>query len=49
VLIDLGDFDAEGHVSVVEVARRLRSALDVERVTKSSTASFRSSTSPFWN
>lgn len=31
---DLGEFDAEGNVSIVEVARKLRSALDVEKVTK---------------
>ena len=34
IVFDLSDFDAEGNVSIVEVARRLRSALDVERVTK---------------
>ncbi|HSN98355.1 MAG TPA: DNA methyltransferase, partial [Candidatus Nanopelagicales bacterium] len=35
MIFDLGDFDEEGNVSVVEVARRVRAALDVERVTKS--------------
>lgn len=34
MMVDLGDFDAEGNLSVVEVTRRLRDALDVERVTK---------------
>jgi hypothetical protein len=34
MMVDLGDFDAEGNVSVVEVTRRLRDALDVERVTR---------------
>ncbi|HUY31877.1 MAG TPA: DNA methyltransferase [Pirellulales bacterium] len=34
IVFDLGDFDVEGNVSLVEVARRLRDALDVERVTK---------------
>ena len=34
MVFDLAEFDAEGNVSIVEVARRLQSALDVERVTK---------------
>ena len=34
MVFDLGDFDAAGHVPVVEVANRLKTALDVERVTK---------------
>ncbi len=34
MVFDLADFDAEGNVSIVEVARRLQSALDIERVTK---------------
>ncbi|HEV3005230.1 MAG TPA: hypothetical protein VGX78_12255, partial [Pirellulales bacterium] len=34
IVFDLADFDAEGNVSIIEVAKRLRSALDVERVTK---------------
>jgi hypothetical protein len=34
IVFDLSEFDAEGNVSIVEVANRLRSALDVERVTK---------------
>jgi len=34
MVFDLADFDAEGKVSIVDVARRLQSALDVERVTK---------------
>jgi len=34
MVFDLADFDAEGNVSIVDVARRLQSALDVERVTK---------------
>lgn len=34
MVFDLADFEAEGKVGIVEVARRLRSALDVERVTK---------------
>lgn len=34
MVFDIGDFDAEGNVGVVEVSRRLRDALDIERVTK---------------
>ena len=34
IVFDLGELDAEGNVAVVEVAGRLRKALDVERVTK---------------
>jgi REP element-mobilizing transposase RayT len=34
IVFDIGEFDEEGNVSVVEVARRLRAALDVEKVTK---------------
>lgn len=34
LMFDLSEFDAEGNVSVVVVARRVRAALDVERVTK---------------
>jgi hypothetical protein len=34
MVFDLGEFDAEGNVPVVEVAARLKQALDVERVTK---------------
>ncbi len=34
MVFDLAEFDAEGKVSIVDVARRLQSALDVERVTK---------------
>ena len=34
MMFDLGDFDVEGNVSVVDVARKVRAALDVERVTK---------------
>ncbi|WP_165224676.1 Eco57I restriction-modification methylase domain-containing protein [Aquisphaera insulae] len=34
MVFDLADFDAEGNVSIVDVARRLQSALDVEKVTK---------------
>ena len=34
MVFDLAEFDAEGNVSIVEVARRLQSALDIERVTK---------------
>ena len=34
IVFDLSEFDAEGNVSVVDVANRLRAALDVERVTK---------------
>lgn len=34
IVFDLSEFDAEGNVSVVEVANRLRAALDVERVTR---------------
>ena len=34
MVFDLADFDAEGNVSIIDVARRLQSALDVARVTK---------------
>ena len=34
IVFDLADFDAEGNVGIVEVARRLQAALDVEKVTK---------------
>ncbi len=34
IVFEIGDFDKSGDVSVVEVARRLKNALDVERVTK---------------
>ena len=34
IVFDLSDFEKAGDVSVVEVARRLKNALDVERVTK---------------
>ncbi|HKI19236.1 MAG TPA: hypothetical protein VKA15_15225 [Isosphaeraceae bacterium] len=34
MVFDLAEFDAEGKVSIVDVPRRLQSALDVERVTK---------------
>jgi hypothetical protein len=34
MVFDLADFDQEGKVGIVEVARRLQAALDVERVTK---------------
>ena len=34
MVFDLADFDAEGNVSIVDAARRLQSALDIERVTK---------------
>jgi len=34
IVFDLGDFDETGNVSVVQVAGRLKDALDVERTTK---------------
>jgi hypothetical protein len=34
IVFELADFDEKGNVSVLEVANRLRNALDVERVTK---------------
>jgi hypothetical protein len=34
MVFDLADFDAEGNVSIIDVAKRLQSALDIERVTK---------------
>lgn len=34
IVFELGEFDESGNVSVLEVANRLRAALDVERVTK---------------
>ena len=41
MVFDLAEFDAEGKVSIVDVARRLQSALDVERVTKKFFRDFR--------
>lgn len=40
MVFDLADFDAEGNVSIVDVARRLQAALDIERVTKKFFAEF---------
>ncbi len=34
MVIDIGDFDLSGNISVLEVANRLRKSLDVEKVTK---------------
>jgi hypothetical protein len=34
IVFDIGDFDAQGNISIVEVAGRLRAALDIEKVTK---------------
>src|SRR5438876_318630 len=34
IVFELGEFDESGNISVLEVANRLRVALDVERVTK---------------
>lgn len=34
LVVDISELDAEGHLPIAEVAQRLRSALDVERVTK---------------
>ncbi|MCI0336010.1 MAG: putative DNA binding domain-containing protein [Acidobacteria bacterium] len=34
MVVDLGEFDAEGNIEVTKVARKLKDALDVERVTK---------------
>ena len=34
MVFDLADFDAEGNVGIVDVAKRLQSALDIEKVTK---------------
>jgi Alw26I/Eco31I/Esp3I family type II restriction m6 adenine DNA methyltransferase len=40
IVFELADFDERGNVSVLEVANRLRNALDVERVTKKFYAEF---------
>jgi len=40
IVFELVDFDERGNVSVLEVANRLRNALDVERVTKKFYAEF---------
>ncbi len=45
LVFEISELDPSGNVAVVEVARRLRDALDIERVTKNS----RISTLPFWN
>lgn len=34
LVIDISELDAEGHLPITEAARRLKAALDVERVTK---------------
>jgi len=34
IVFDLSEFDTQGNVSIVEVASRLRAALDIEKVTK---------------
>lgn len=34
MMFDIGDFDGEGNVSVIEVVKRVRTALDIEQVTK---------------
>jgi hypothetical protein len=34
MVFDLADFDAEGNVGIIDVAKRLQSALDIEKVTK---------------
>lgn len=34
MVVDLGEFDAEGNIEVTKVTRKLKDALDVERVTK---------------
>ncbi|MBX3351828.1 MAG: Eco57I restriction-modification methylase domain-containing protein [Phycisphaeraceae bacterium] len=41
MVFDISDFDDSGNVRLVEVARRLKSALDVERVTKRFYAEFK--------
>ena len=34
IVFDISEFDESGNISVIEVAQRLRKALDIERVTK---------------
>ncbi len=34
MMFDFGELDAEGHVPIVDVARKVRAALDIERVTR---------------
>jgi hypothetical protein len=34
LVIDIGDFDSSGNISVLEVANRLKKSLDIEKVTK---------------
>ena len=41
LVFDIGELDPTGNVSVVEVAKRLREALDIERVTKKFYEEFR--------
>ncbi len=41
ITFDLGDLDAEGNAPLLDVTRRLRDALDVERVTKKFYAAFK--------
>jgi hypothetical protein len=41
LVFELGEFDPEGRVPIVEVSRRLRDALDVEKVTRKFYAAFK--------
>src|SRR5207249_7999241 len=41
IFFDITEFDAEGNIKLVEVARRLRQAFDVEPVTKAFYAAFK--------
>lgn len=34
MVVDIGDFDSSGNISVLEVANRLKKSLDIEKVTK---------------
>ena len=43
IIFDVKDFDEDGNVSVLDVAGRLKTALDVERTTKSFTPSSKGS------
>ncbi len=49
MVFELGDFDENGNVSVLDVANRLKSALDVEKVTKRFYEDFRQERERFLN
>ena len=47
MVVDIGDFDSSGNISVLEVANRLKKSLDIEKVTKKFYNEFRDEKSDF--